>query len=200
MDTVDYWNHNVHYQPVILDEVPENCEAALEAGCGDGLLAVKLAKRCRHVTAIDRDARMITLARERARRQAAANVTFAEADFLAYPIQTAGFDFACANTSLHHMDFATALTAMAQSLKRGGRLAVVGIAADRSPADYLIAAAGVPAAQFYRAVRDKGGSGAPIKDPEMSWAQARATAERELPGVRYRRHLLWRYSLRWTKP
>ena len=28
----------------------------------------------------------------------------------------------------------------------------------------------------------------------------RRIAAQELPGVRYRRHLLWRYSLVWTKP
>lgn len=28
----------------------------------------------------------------------------------------------------------------------------------------------------------------------------RSTAGRLLPGVRYRRHLLWRYSLIWLKP
>ena len=27
-----------------------------------------------------------------------------------------------------------------------------------------------------------------------------ALARQALPGVRYRRHLLWRYSLVWTKP
>jgi hypothetical protein len=30
----------------------------------------------------------------------------------------------------------------------------------------------------------------------MTWAAARSL----LPGVRYRRHLLWRYSLLWRKP
>jgi hypothetical protein len=33
------WNHNVHYQPVVLQAVPAGCGAALEVGCGDGLLA-----------------------------------------------------------------------------------------------------------------------------------------------------------------
>jgi hypothetical protein len=33
----------------------------------------------------------------------------------------------------------------------------------------------------------------------MTWAEVRATARRLLPGVRYRRHLLWRYSLLWRK-
>ena len=50
-----YWNHNVHYQPVILRGVPADCTRALEVGCGDGLLARRLAERCAEVTAIDRE-------------------------------------------------------------------------------------------------------------------------------------------------
>ena len=59
MTRAGYWNHNVHYQPVILRAVPVPCARALEVGCGDGLLARRLAERCAVVTAIDRDARMI---------------------------------------------------------------------------------------------------------------------------------------------
>ena len=32
----DYWNHNVHYQPLILAAVPLDCGSALDVGCGDG--------------------------------------------------------------------------------------------------------------------------------------------------------------------
>jgi ubiquinone/menaquinone biosynthesis C-methylase UbiE len=198
MAQADYWNHNVHYQPVILGAVPVGCGAALDIGCGDGMLACRLAERCAEVTGIDRDPRMIALARERARENA--RVKLVEADFLAYPLQEDSFDFVCANTSLHHMDFTAALTAMARVLRPGGRLAVVGLAADKSAADRIAGAAGVPAALFYRAVYRKGGSGAPIMDPDMSWREVRAEAARMLPGVRYRRHLMWRYSLLWTKP
>jgi hypothetical protein len=98
------------------------------------------------------------------------------------------------------MDFAAALRAMARALRPGGRLAVVGLAAHGSPADYLIDVAGIPAHWVYRAVRGLGGSGPPVKDPEMTWAEVKAIAGDVLPGVRYRRHLLWRYSLRWRKP
>ena len=61
----DYWNHNVHYQPVILGPVPPGCESAIDVGCGDGMLAGKLAARGATVTGIDLDERMIGLARER---------------------------------------------------------------------------------------------------------------------------------------
>jgi SAM-dependent methyltransferase len=168
----DYWNHNVHYQPVILRAVPPGCGAALEVGCGDGLLASRLAERCAEVTAIDRDAPMVALARSRAQAAGPGRISVVKADYLAYPLADASFDFACANTSLHHMDFAAAL------------------------AD----APGIPVGLAYRAVRGKDGPGAPIKDPEMTWAEVRAIARRTLPGVHYRRHLLFRYSLLWSKP
>jgi ubiquinone/menaquinone biosynthesis C-methylase UbiE len=198
MARADYWNHNVHYQPVILGAVPPGCGPALDVGCGDGMLACRLAGRCAQVTGIDRDPRMIALARSRAAGQA--RVSFLEADFMTYPLEQDSFDFVCANTSLHHMDFAAALTAMARVLRPGGRLAVVGLAADKSVTDRLAGAPGVPAALFYRAVHHQGEFGAPIMDPKMSWRETRAAAAAALPGVRYRRHLLWRYSLLWRKP
>jgi hypothetical protein len=34
----------------------------------------------------------------------------------------------------------------------------------------------------------------------MTWDEVRVGALRLLPGVRYRRHMLWRYSLMWRKP
>jgi ubiquinone/menaquinone biosynthesis C-methylase UbiE len=203
MTQAGYWNHNVHYQSVILNAVPDGCGAALEVGCGDGMLARRLAGRAAEVTAIDRDTEMIALARKQTpavEGTSARRVRFVEADFLAYPVRAASYDFACANTVLHHMDFAAALSAMARALRPGGRLAVVGLAANGSPADYLIGAPGIPANLFYRVLRGHGESGAPVKDPEMTWAQVHATARDVLPGVRYRRHLLWRYSLRWRKP
>ena len=200
MARVDYWNHNVHYQPAILAAVPANCGQALEVGCGDGMLACRLAERCTEVTGIDRDARMISLARARARGRGRGRLRFTEADFLAYPLAEASFDFVCANTSLHQMDFEQALTTMARLLRPGGRLAVIGLAANGSAADILAGAPGIAVNCYYRAVYREGGPGAPVMAADMTWAQVRTTARRLLPCVRYRRRLLWRYSLLWTKP
>ena len=196
-----YWNHNVHYQPVILRAVPPRCGPALDVGCGDGMLACRLAERCTEVTGIDRDAQMIALARERKQAQAReGHVTFVAADFLAYPLADASFNFVCANTSLHHMDFAAALTTMARVLRPGGNLVIIGLAQNGSLADFVAEVPAAPVDLFYRAVYHEGNSGAPVKDPDMTWGQVRATARTLLPGARYRRQLLWRYSLRWSKP
>ena len=197
MARADYWNHNVHYQPVILGAVPPGCGPALDVGCGDGMLACRLAGRCAQVTGIDRDPRMIALARAQPSR---VRITFLEADFLAHRFPEESFDFVCANTSLHHMDFTAALTTMARLLRPGGQLAVIGLAADKSITDLLAAAPALLVDLFYRAIYRRGESGAPIMDPDHSWREVRAAAASALPGVRYRRHLLWRYSLLWTKP
>ena len=36
--------------------------------------------------------------------------------------------------------------------------------------------------------------------PPLSYTETRRIAMPVLPGCRYRRHLLWRYSLTWSKP
>jgi ubiquinone/menaquinone biosynthesis C-methylase UbiE len=194
-----YWNHNVHYQRVILNAVPAGCGAAIDVGCGDGMLARELAARCEIVTGIDKDARMIALARDRA-HGGTGNATFIEGDFIEHPFPDASFDFACANTAIHHMGSAAALTKMARILRPGGRLAVVGMAEHGSPADWIIDAAAIPANYYYKITRHEGSSGAPVMASDLTWAQTHATARRLLPGVRYRRRLLWRYSLVWDKP
>jgi SAM-dependent methyltransferase len=192
----DYWNHNVHYQPLILRAVPRGCVSALDVGCGDGRLVRRLAERCAHVTGIDLDARMIAVAKGGTERP---GISFIEADFFRYPFPET-FDFICANTTLHHMDFGQALNTIGRLLRPGGRMAVIGLARDASARDYLTGAAAIPIDQILKAIHPEGNSGAPVKDPDMTWTEVRATARGLLPGVRYRRHLLWRYSLLWDKP
>jgi ubiquinone/menaquinone biosynthesis C-methylase UbiE len=172
MAQAGYWNHNVHYQPVILNAVPPGCGSALDVGCGDGLLAGRLAERCAQVTGIDRDQRTIA----QARAAGYARVTFIEADFLTWPFEAASFDFVCANTSLHHMDFTAALAAMSRLLKPGGRLAVVGLGADKSVGDFLVGAACFPVAdsrttQRYGQARHA--SGGPPGDVVAAYLAAR---------------------------
>ncbi len=41
---------------------------------------------------------------------------------------------------------------------------------------------------------------APICDPEETYREVRTVARDVLPGVRFRRHNLFRYSLVWTRP
>jgi len=202
----DYWNHNVHYQPLILAAVPPGCASALDVGCGDGLLACRMAARCRDVTGVDRDSHMIQLARQRGRNLR--NVAFIDAEFPGFPFDDASFDLIASNTAIHHMNFEAALMAMSRLLRPGGQLAIVGLARSATMADRMYDAAGLPVNVAYglahaglRAThRERPGPVQPVKGATMTWGDVRAAALRLLPGAQYRRHLLFRYSLLWRKP
>jgi hypothetical protein len=107
---------------------------------------------------------------------------------------------------LHHMDAALALRRMSGLLRPGGVLAIVGLARDRTPADFGWAGPASAGTQLHR-LADASRHRLPpphqpplVWPPPLSFGQVRRLAERLLPGVRYRRHLYWRYSLIWAKP
>ncbi|QVQ51945.1 class I SAM-dependent methyltransferase [Spiractinospora alimapuensis] len=201
--TPPYWNHNIHYQPLVLDAVPTGCERALDVGSGDGLLARQLADRATEVVGVDPTPAMITTARSATRDLE--NVSFLRADVVeaaGTELPDGGFDFVCSVTTVHQIGLEPALTAMRRLLAPGGRLFIVGLAKNSTPADWIVSGAGLVAHQWFSWRR--GGvsapEGMPIMDGDISWGEVRRIATRELPGVRYRRHLLWRYSLLWDKP
>jgi SAM-dependent methyltransferase len=121
------------------------------------------------------------------------------------------FDMVTAVASLHHTDALAALEKMRDLLRPGGVLVVIGLARGLA----FDIALSVPAVLGNRmhlladARRRSWRSPGPSLDryrsptvwpPPMTYRDMRGLAERLLPGVRYRRHLYWRYSLTWTKP
>jgi SAM-dependent methyltransferase len=191
------WNHNIHYHRLILAAVPDGCQRALDVGCGEGFLARQLRRVVPHVTAIDLHQPSIRLARQ---HDPASDVDYLVGDFLAYPFPPASFDLVVSVAALHHMDAAVALQRMRELLRPGGRLAVVGLARSRYPADLLWDAAAVIGSRAHRVTKGYWEISAPTCwPPPETYAGMRRLAAQLLPGVRYRRHLLWRYSLVWTK-
>ncbi|WP_329326841.1 class I SAM-dependent methyltransferase [Streptomyces luteogriseus] len=173
MVTDPYWNHNVHHHPAVLAAVPDGCRTALDAGCGDGLLARKLAARSASVTGVDRSPEMIELARGHA--GVPGNVAYLEADYLAYgALPERAYDFVSAVAVVHHAPFEEAVTRLARLTAPGGRLVIVGMAANRTPLDWLISACGVPASLLH--ARRNGGKrgpvGMPMEDVHMSWGRS----------------------------
>ncbi|MGR3869918.1 class I SAM-dependent methyltransferase [Streptomyces graminifolii] len=197
--TDPYWNHNVHYHPVVVDAVPEGCRTALDVGCGDGLLARKLAGRAGSVTGVDRSPEMIRLARA----DVPDNVTFVEADYLdGTSLADGTYDFVSAVAVVHHTEFDNAVARLVSLLAPGGRLVIVGLAYNKTFPDWVISGCGLPVSRFL--ARRHGGklgpAGMPVEDTLTSWGEARGNVRRLLPGARFRRRLLWRYIAVWDKP
>lgn len=191
------WNHNTHYHPLILGALPGSCQRALDVGCGEGHLARELHRAVPQVVAIDSDVPVIGRARQ---LDNGTGVEYVEGDFLTYGFQPESFDAIVSVAAVHHMNAPAALSRMRQLLRPGGTLAVVGLARSRPrdlPADVagVVAHRALLASKVYQAVN------APtIWPPPQTYAQMRRIAAQTLPGVRYRRHLLFRYSLVWAKP
>jgi SAM-dependent methyltransferase len=203
------WSHNTHYHRVILRAVPDGCQRALDVGCGLGALTRRLRRVVPHVTGIDRDQRSIELARA---HPGAADIEYLRADFLQADLEPGSLDLVASIAALHHMDPETGLRRMAELLRPGGALAVVGLARDSSPAGLGLAGLAVFGDQVHRAADAaagrRGGAAGPAQpyEPPVVWPPAqtyrevRRLAARLLPGVRYRRRLYFRYSLVWRKP
>ncbi|MFI6386887.1 class I SAM-dependent methyltransferase [Nonomuraea sp. NPDC050540] len=189
------WNHNIAFHPFVLANVPADCARALDVGCGDGLLARKLSALSRHVTGVDVSPEMIAEARATGGRP-----DYLQADFLASDLPESSYDFVTTVTTLHHMDFEPALTGMARLLRPGGRLVVIGIATNATLLDWVIDGMSVVKHQIVSRVHGGAEQKTPVAAPTMTWSAVRREALTLLPGARWRRHLLWRYSLTWTKP
>ena len=98
------------------------------------------------------------------------------------------------------MDAAAGLARFAQLVRPGGVVGVIGLAAN-DWWDLPLAAAGYCAKTAMGGVRGRWEHSAPmVWPPPATYREMKNTATRVLPGVRYRRHLLSRYSLIWTKP
>jgi SAM-dependent methyltransferase len=150
------------------------------------------------VTGIDSDETSIELARGQDPR---GEIEYLLGDFLTDPFAPASFDFVVCVAALHHMDEAAALRRMRELLRPGGTLAVLGLPRGDYPRDLPRDAAAVVVTRAHRLVSRSWESPAPtVWPPALAFREVRALAEPLLPGASIRRHLLWRYSIVWTKP
>jgi SAM-dependent methyltransferase len=191
------WNHNIHHSPVLLRAVPHGCRRALDVGCGQGFLLPGLAARADHVVGIDRDAPSLAEAAERV--TGLPGVELVAGDAMTYEFEEP-FDAVVSVAVLHHLPLVAGLERLAALTRPGGVVGVVGLANSRGPRDLLMDAVGAVDTRVRRLRRPHTMVAAPISDPVETYAQVREAARSVLPGARFRRHPLFRYSLVWTKP
>jgi 2-polyprenyl-3-methyl-5-hydroxy-6-metoxy-1,4-benzoquinol methylase len=192
------WNANIHYHPLLLHALPQAAQRVLDVGCGDGILSAELARAgVPHVVGLDSDAGVLDRAKARHPR---ATVEWSQGDVFDVPFQAGSFDAVVSVATLHHIDAQAGLARFADLIRPGGLVGVVGLAAiDWWDLPYASIAHG--AQLVLGLARGRWEHSAPtVWPPPTTYREIRHISSRVLPGVRYRRHLLGRYSLLWTKP
>jgi 2-polyprenyl-3-methyl-5-hydroxy-6-metoxy-1,4-benzoquinol methylase len=191
------WNHNIELMRVVLDAVPPHAARALDVGCGEGIVSRRLAEQVPHVVGLDADEPSIALARQQGR-----GIEYVVGDILDPGLDLGTFDLVAAVTVLHQIDTEAALRRMAELTRPGGRVAVVGVARRRPLADLPWDAAGFVATRVVRWRRGVGEWHTPAPKtwpPPLDYRRTRQAVERALPDARWRRHVLFRWSVVWDK-
>ncbi len=201
------FDHNDHYHRLLLRQVPRNCGAALDVGCGTGRFARRLAGLGIEVDAIDPSGEVIAAATALSESAGEArSPRFRQADVTDIELPKGHYDFISCLASLHHMPFNT-VAALRDALALGGVLVILGCYPEMTPLDWTWSLAAVPVNAVTRlavAAADKirpaalagpGQAKAPVMPPTMPLPEIRRQAAELLPGCRIRRLLFWRYVL-----
>ncbi|NAZ84849.1 class I SAM-dependent methyltransferase [Kineococcus indalonis] len=199
------WDHNAHHHAWIERQLPSRFGTALDVGCGSGDLARRLSRRASHVTGLDTDPASIGTAQHLSTHES--NLDFRCEDLITADL-LGGYDVITALAVLHHVPFEPALRRLRDLLSPGGRLLVLGVYRERTASDHLLSAMAVPANLVMGMVktRQRGSAqrpvamSAPTAPATMTLREIRDVARRRTPGAVVRRHLFWRYSLRYTAP
>jgi SAM-dependent methyltransferase len=205
------WSHNDHFHGWILRNLPARRRAAVDIGCGKGVLAGKLAAHFAHVTGIDRNEGMAAAASARLRDFPQVSIHRCNFADLSSTTGDGAADLITMVAVLHHLDLDDTLTRIPALLAPGGRLLVVGLARADSLADLasdVISGAANPVMGMIKHPRPArllhrtldGQPVMPIKDPGTTLAEITTAARAHLPGSAVRRRLFFRYTLRWDKP
>jgi len=202
--STDGWDHNSHYHRFLLKHMPQRCQKALEIGCGSGAFARLLATKSDQVFALDVSPQMIRLSQERS--QEYPNITFQVAGALSWEFPSNHFDCIVSIATLHHLPLEEMLLNMKLALKMNGVLLILDLYRESLPGA-LTSLATVPVSLMLKYLN----TGRFSEPPEVraAWAEhskhdryltlseLRRRCRMLLPGVKIRKHLLWRYSLVW---
>lgn len=201
----DTWNHNNHYHPYLLKQIPENCNTALEIGCGTGSFSRLLAQKANHVIALDLSPAMIKIAKQRS--AAYPNISYQIADVLAWDFLKENFDCIVSIATMHHLPLELILQQVKSGLKPNGRLMVLDLFQAEGIRDLLINLWAVPLHLILK-LKNNGRLGE-SKEIQDAWAehgkydhylpvsQVRRVCNELLPGAIIKKHLFWRYSVVW---
>ena len=203
----DGWNHNNHYHSFLLEQIPPDCERALEIGCGKGAFSRCLSRHAESVLALDLSPKMIRVARQRSTEYP--NIEYRVGNALTWDFPEGEFDCIVSIATLHHLPLENILQKMKIALKSGGMLMVLDLYKGEGPRDWIMSLLAFPMhtllklkhtgrlreSEVVRAAWAAHGA----HDTYLPVSEVRRICRGLLPGAIIRKHLLWRYSIVWKK-
>jgi len=146
----DKWDHNKHYEKLIISEVP-NGASILDIGCGTGELAKALSTNAKLIDAIDLSPTMIEQAKK---RHSAKNINYIVKDFCEFDEENK-YDCIVSVATFHHLDLTTALPKVIRLLKDGGVFIVLDLYERRGVLDRFLDLVAVPSNIILRLIYNK---------------------------------------------
>jgi len=126
-------NSDAILEAIVAHAAPRPGERWLEAACGPGIVARRLAPRVGSVHGIDLTPAMMELARREAARAGLDHVSFEVGDATATGLADASFDGAVTRFSIHHLPVpGRLLVELARLVRPGGTIVVVDHLADEA--------------------------------------------------------------------
>jgi SAM-dependent methyltransferase len=203
----DAWDHNTQYSSYLLGHTPSHFARALDIGCGTGEFSRLLADRSDYVLALDLSPQMIEVAKQRS--EGYSNIDYQVGDVMVWDLPVEQFDCVASIATLHHLPMRSMLARMKGALKEGGSLLVLDLYRQEGLGEALSNMLAV-ALSAILGVSKNGRLMAPVEvrkawaehgenDSYLTLSEVRRVCADMLPGARIRRHLLWRYSIVWSK-
>jgi ubiquinone/menaquinone biosynthesis C-methylase UbiE len=201
------WNHNRQYHKYLIGQIPENCQLALEIGCGTGNFSRFLAGRAEKVLAIDLSPQMIRVAREQSKLYT--NIEFVAENALTFQFGENQFDSIATLTTMHHLPIEKFLDKVKKSLKPNGVFVCLDLYQRSNLNDLFFDCIAYPANLLFTLI--KTGRLKPPREIRQAYAehgktdtyltlpQIKRICRKILPGAIVKRHLFWRYSIVWKK-
>lgn len=201
------WEHNKHYHNFLLKFIPNECEKAIDIGCGTGEFTRLLAEKSHTVEGIDLSPEMIRVAEEQSRKYN--NIKYQVEDVLEWDLGQEKYDCIVSIATFHHLQFKEMLLKIREALKPNGVFMILDLYKEEKLTDYLISIAAIPINIITMLIKTgkvkkseeeiKAWNEHAKHDRYMTIKDVEKITREIIPNAKLKRHLFWRYSLVWRK-